>query len=135
LMLFFLASFTITLSHQLFCACSITLCLLFCANIYISPCYFTLCLTTSPFFLLFCTYASRLFHRISFATPTFQPTTSPFKLLPCLSTYCVQLVFHFVLFYASFHFVMPNISPYYILHHLATSHFLRCLLLLSPFCC
>jgi hypothetical protein len=131
-MLFLLASFTITLSRQLFCACSITLCLLFCANVYISPCYFTLCPTTSSLSLLFCTCASRLLHRISLVIPTFQLATSPFKLLPYLSTYCSPLVFRFVLFCASFHFVSPNTSPYYFLRHPVTSHFFKYLLLLPP---
>lgn len=121
-MLFLLASFTITLSHQLFCACSITRCLLFYANVYISPCYFTLCPTTSSLSLLFRTCASRLLHRISLVTPTFQLATSPFKLLPYLSTYCFPLVFHFV---------SPNTSPYYFLRRLVTSHFFKYLLLLS----
>jgi hypothetical protein len=108
--LFILTSFTNTLSHQLFRTCSITPCLLFCANVYISPCYFTLCLVASPFFLLFHTYVSCLFHRISLAIPTFQHVTSPFKLLPCPSIYYFPLVFHFVLFCASFHLTTSYVT-------------------------
>lgn len=98
-MLFLLASFTITLSHQLFCTCSITCCLLFCANVYISPCYFTLCnfilvsivahlcFTLTP--LHFACYSY-----LSICYLTLQVVTLPFDLLflACVSL-CVVLCF------------------------------------------
>lgn len=129
-MLFLLASFTITLSHQLFCTCSITCCLLFCANVYISPCYFTLCnfilvsivahlcFTLTP--LHFACYSY-----LSICYLTLQVVTLPFDLLflACVSL-CVV--------YASFHFVSPNTSPYYFLRHFVTSHFFKYFLLLPP---
>jgi hypothetical protein len=114
-MLFCLAYFTIVPSHQLFHACSITPCLLFCTNVHISPCYFTLCLVASLFFLLFCICASWILHHILLANPTFEPITSPFKLLLCRSTYCLPLVFHFILCYLKLH---PTTSYITLLLHI-----------------